>query len=193
MSATGELFTRPMTLPTLVGVERTGWVVSQLALARGSRLDGPTASAYMDALGDLDPAMVERACFDLARVARRDYESAVPSAPAIRERCEQIARADAEVAAKLKLLPAPKSEEDAPTYFCLSCLDESSGWRTATCLGAGAQRQATLPLRLAGPEVEPCGRTEPHGPHAFVVRCHCRGFNPVVAARRERQQARRPS
>lgn len=192
MSA-GALFTRPVSLPPLVGIEQTGYAVSQLALARGSKLDGPTLTAYMDALADLAPTMVERACFDLARVTRREYETAVPSAPAIRERCEQIARADEDAARAARMLPEPQREDDEPRFFCADCRDESSGWQVVRCGGSGPHRDRILPPHEAALPFQFCGRSQAHAAHAFTVRCACWQRNPVVARRHAAQQRRKAS
>lgn len=186
-------FTRPNALPELDSTEAIGWAVAQLALARGSSIDTPTVLVYQDALGDLDPVMVERACFDLARVTRKDYESALPSAPAIRERVGQIAKADEAVAKAARMLPEPKSDDDGPRFFCVACHDEPSGWQTVRCGGSGPHAGRALPPHEQQLDAQHCGRRDNHPSHTFVVRCTCWQRNPVVARRKAAQQARKAS
>ncbi len=189
------VFTRPVGMPELVGTEHIGWVVSQLALARGTSADTPTLTAYMDALADVDPALVERACFDLARLSRSEYEAALPAAGTIRDRVSAILRADLDAErARVALLPAPKSDDDSPRYFCPDCHDEWSGWRMFAC--GGTKSPVVDPKALARVEdltARHCGRREPHAAHPYAERCSCWQHNPVVARRRAAQQVRRAS
>lgn len=83
------------------------------------------------------------------------------------------------------------------TFACLTCRDESSGYRLFWCPGSGEQ--------FAGWDAKTnwyrefatcaCHRPNTHGPHTWAGRCECWQTNPTVLARRdravERQAARR--
>jgi hypothetical protein len=77
---------------------------------------------------------------------------------------------------------------DEPTFHCLDCLDEPSGWAETWCRGYGDKRIAVAdkPASVRRVETGDCGRTFPHGPHTAVRRCHCYETNPVRARLRER-------
>ena len=137
--------------------------LSKLATARAATVDEFTLLTYADVLADVDVSLIERACFEMAKAPRADFEAALPSAGAIRAQAEHLSSADRVRTAAAKLLPMPKSEDDEPRYFCSECCDEPSGWRILTC-----------PLA-------PCGRLKAHVPHPYAVHCHCWHVNPAVA------------
>lgn len=164
--------------------------LARLAIARSTVLDEVTLAVYADALEDVDPALVARACAALSRERRGEFETALPDVGTIRERCESLAAEDIE-AARRRMLPAlPVSDDDGPRYFCLSCRDESSGFRPFWCPGSGEHRTLDRPARSEGSIVD-CGRSHPHGSHDYVARCECWQRNPVVEARRQRQHVKR--
>jgi hypothetical protein len=157
----------------LLPAVRMGSALAALAVARGGLLDDAQAVVYLRLLQGADPGLVERACEAIAREPRPEFDPLMPAVGAILERARTIHAEDAKVAARAKLLPLPKSEDDEPRYFCLDCHDESSGWRELNC-----------------PE-DRCGRHERHYAHSYVVRCHCWQRNPVVAERRKRFENRK--
>jgi hypothetical protein len=67
-----------------------------------------------------------------------------------------------------------------PTFFCLSCRDEASGWRPFACPGRPQDVDA---VKAPGSIVD-CGRHHDHLPHGYVARCECWGQNPVVERRK---------
>lgn len=124
--------------------------LANLAIARGGILDEVTFAVYSDALADLEPSLVERACRQFALEPRADYESVIPSVGLIRERVTRIALAPPKA---LRQLPPAPGE---PTYRCATCHDDPNGWID----------------NIACPEVS-CGRHKAHAPHFFAVRCPC--------------------
>lgn len=164
--------------------------LSRLAIARAKQVDEVELEVYADALGDLDPALVQQACLELGRLPRREYDTPFPSVGTIRERADTIRSAAAQAAADARLLPAPKGDEDAPRFFCLACFDEPAAWRVFWCRGSGLARAeaAQKPDHLARVDVQPCGRGRTHGPHTYTNRCTCRDTNPVIAEHRRRQR-----
>lgn len=179
-------------LPALSATDRMLQALGELAIARGAALDELNTPVYSKALLDVEPGLLERACFALGREPRRDYEPALPTVGDILERVREIGRADAEVARAANLLPAPKSDEDGPRVFCVDCQDESSGWRTLRCGGVGRhERRVEASGRDVHLPMESCGRRQEHAAHTFTVRCHCWQRNPEVDRRKQRQALKR--
>ena len=84
----------------------------------------------------------------------------------------------------------PVDPEDEPTFHCHVCRDESAGWRPFWCPGAGKFRTFEVPAWGEGSIVD-CGRRRPDDGHNYRARCECFETNPVIQARREREQRRR--
>ena len=156
----------------------------RLAVARAALVDEVAVAVYLDALADVEPTLIVRACAELAKAEREDFESALPSVGAIRAKAERIARDEAALEQAKKMLPLPKPDEDGPRFFCRDCRDESSGWRSCWCQGSGLLWVRDVPKSYIGDEVKNCGRPSLHKPHPYVVRCSCWQVNPVVAARK---------
>lgn len=159
--------------------------LSRLAIARATTLDDITLSVYLDALADVSPNVLAEACAELARLPRRDYDSALPSVGTIRERCSAVLEVRAANERVANLLSMPDTENpDVPTFFCTECLDTS--WRLFDCAGKGDKSSlSTLPRYTR----YPCGRPKSHPRHTFAERCACVPMNPVIAAWRERDRA----
>lgn len=179
-------------MTTLAWEATVGHKLIECAVSRGGRLDDIESEVYLDKLGDLDAALLARVLDQMALEPRKEFEPVVPSVPAIRVRCEALARQDADREAARKLLPLPASDDDPRTWVhCPDCRDESSGWREAWCIGGGAQadRESHSPHhRSTRPILRTyCGRKMAHGPHSYVMRCGCVGTNPVIAKRRAAQ------
>lgn len=158
--------------------------LSRLAIARTAELDDVTLTVYLDALEDIDPPMLRRACLDLAKQPRKDFEAALPSVGMIRERCSELVRLDQVADAATRLLPMPQSDETGPRYACLDCHDTS--WRMFGCSGSGPVRG--IPPNAPDISAYPCGRIKAHSPHTYAERCACWETNPVIA--RDRQWMR---
>ncbi len=167
-----------------------------LALARQADPDVATASAYLVALRDLDPGLLEEACYQLANEPRPDYGSALPDVGTIRARASRVARErrEAERRAKVVLALPTRSGPDEPTFFCTRCFDEPSGWQIVWCPGTGDARQVEPPKRALETRIAPCGRRPnpglDHLPHTYAERCGCYETNPVIARHRERERKR---
>lgn len=172
-------------------VARVAEALSRLAIARATLLDEVTLSVYADALEDVDPGLVDRACRRLGKTPRAEYDTAMPDVGTIRDVADAIGHEDAEAARAqlVKQLPAPVGDDEV-RYACLSCRDESSGFRPFWCPGTGEHRTLDRPARSEGSIVE-CGRPQAHGSHDYVARCECWLRNPVVEARRQRQLVKR--
>lgn len=164
--------------------------LARLAIARSGVLDDTTGEVYMDALADLAPEFIQRACFILAGQPREAFETLLPSVGTIRTLVSKLAKETALAEHRAKLLPLPKSSDDEPTFFCLTCRDESSGWRPIWCQGGGEPKD-TLSPAPKGVTTSYCGRKLKHGPHHYVERCSCYETNPVIAKRREAESIRR--
>jgi hypothetical protein len=161
--------------------------LSFLSAARQADPDPETAVVYMTALSDISDDAIERACHELAKRPRKDFEPALPTVGTIRETALALQQADADLAARAKLLPWPsKAQPDEPTFFCVQCFDEPNGFRVFACPGVGDQRDATMGL---APDRHPCGRPKSHRPHTYSERCGCVDTNPVIRAHRERARA----
>jgi hypothetical protein len=160
----------------------------RVALARATSLEDDTIEVYLDALADLDATLVAQACRELAKLERREYDTALPSVGTIRERVARIGDAMAAARAAAKLLPLPASDQDGPRFLCLDCRDESNGWRHWWCPGAGDLRRQALPTAWSGTSICECGQRREHAPHPYVTRCTCWETNSVIARRREREQ-----
>jgi hypothetical protein len=176
----------------LVADVRIAKAIYELAVARGSTADKAQQKVYLRQLEDLDPGLVERACYALGKLPRREYQAALPEVGLIRERVAEIARQDADCEAARKLLPLPAADDDPRTWVhCPDCHDESSCWREVWCIGGGAMadRESHSPHhRSTRPILRTyCGRKMAHGPHSYVMRCGCWETNPVIAARRAAQ------
>ena len=171
--------------------------LARLAIARASLLDDTASEVYLEALADLEPMLVKRACSELAREDRVEYGTAMPSVGTIRSRCEAMARRDEAERKATLLLPMPKSDEDSPRVFCRDCADEPSGFRYCWCQGSGDRWVSAVPRLFseASVQVQNCGRTGRHDPHSYVTRCHCFEVNPVRAEQRRRRskQVHQPS
>jgi len=169
--------------------ERRREALKYLIIARQADADPAVGLVYQKGLEDIEADLVERVCEVLGKTPREDYRSALPELGAIRARCEALAREDAALAATAKLLPMPEGRHDEPTYHCLVCFDESSGWREYWCVGGGtaADRVSLSPRQTLTHHVERtyCGRKLIHGPHSYVERCQCYATNPVIARRRD--------
>lgn len=174
--------------PTLA---RVAEALSRLAIARATLLDEVTLSVYADALEDVDAGLVDRACRRLGKTPRAEYDTALPDVGTIRAVAEAIGHEDAEAARAqlVKQLPAPVGDDEVK-YFCLSCRDESSGFRPFWCPGIGPTRSFDRPAYAEGSLVD-CGITREHTGHSYVGRCECWLRNPVVEARRQRQLVKR--
>lgn len=162
-----------------------------LAIARQADFEDDAQRVYLHVLGDCDAALVARACEQLAREPRGEFESAMPAAAVIRERVRLIAIADTEAAAVKRLAPMPAREDDEPTFHCRECHDEPNAWRPFWCPGAGKYRVMDRPARATGARRQ-CARPQPHEQHGYVERCECSDTNPVIAAARQRFYASRP-
>jgi len=154
--------------------------VARLAIARAAEIDEFMSQVYVQTLEDLDAGLVRRACGYLARLERGEFESAMPSVGTIRNTCATIAAEDARANAQKLLGAMPKSDRAEPTYYCLDCHDEPSGWRVFTCRGVGEGAST------ADTKWTPCGRIKPHGAHSFAEKCVCLPYNPVSKAARDR-------
>lgn len=159
--------------------------LSRLAIARASELDDLTAQVYLEGLADIEPQTVSRACADLAKLPRRDYDTALPSVGTIRERCQMVSAAELAAEAAAKMLPMPVTEDDEPRYFCLDCFD--TAWRLFDCAGKGPQASLEKIPTLTR---FPCARLKAHPPHSYAEPCKCIDTNPVIAADRKRQHER---
>ena len=155
--------------------------LTRLAIARGATLDELTLDVYATSLEDLPAETVRRACLDLGRQPRKDFESALPSVGTIRERSAELVRLDQVALEASRLLPMPQTDEDGPRYACLECRD--TAWREFACAGRG-QSKGIAPSS-ATVSAYPCARLKAHGPHTFAERCQCVDTNPVIARQRE--------
>jgi len=171
---------------SLTDRERLTRALAALAVARGAEADEFALQVYLEALSDVDVRLLERACFDLAREPRAEFESALPPVATIRSQASAILRVDSKVQAEAQLLPMPKSQDDEPRYFCPDCLDEPNGWRVHQCSGwkAPVVDERTT-ARLEGLDGRHCGRRIQHIAHSFCERCHCWQRNPVVWQRKQ--------
>jgi hypothetical protein len=153
--------------------------IAKLAIGRGSSADDATVEVYVTLLEDLSAPAVSRACLELAKLPRADYEPSLPSAGTIREKVAEMQRAKLSEEALRKLLPMPMGDDDPRALtFCQDCHDEPSGWREFMC-----------------PE-RPCGRRPSaahRSAHTYVERCHCWQVNPAVAQRKRVMEAGRKS
>lgn len=161
-----------------------------LAIARQAEFEDGSQRVYVHLLADLDPALIARACHEWALKEREAFTPTMPSAADIRATVAAIAAQDAAEAHYRALPPAPADEGDEPRFFCLSCRDESNGWRPFWCPGSGSGRTFNRPDRALGSVVD-CGRQRAHGGHDYVAKCECWGRNPVVERAKERELRRR--
>lgn len=77
------------------------------------------------------------------------------------------------------------SNDPRTWHSCQRCND--GGQELFRCDGGTGNRGSRdAHLRLA-----PCGRRFPHAPHSYADRCACVETNPVIAARRLREQQRK--
>lgn len=155
--------------------------LAALAIARQADIDEPTLRLYAQMLAGCDEQDVATACGVVARQPRREYETALPAVGDLLVSVEQVKAERLEQAQRAKLLPKPAAKDDEPTYFCVDCYDEPSGWRSWRCGGPSAY----------GLLSRSCGRTKAHGPHDWVSRCACVERNPVIAEHRSRMAAAR--
>lgn len=161
--------------------------LANLAIARQAEFADGAQRVYLHLLSDLDPALIRRACEVWARRPRAEFAPAMPDAASLRETVAELARADAEASRLRALAPMPVSDDDGPRYFCLSCRDESSGFRPFWCPGSGEHRTLDRPARSEGSIVD-CGRSHPHWSHDYVARCECWQRNPVASTRGRRTE-----
>ena len=161
--------------------------LTKLAIARSTEVDEAAVVVYVDALRDVDPELVVRACLSLSLEPRELYETALPSVATIRARCRDIRAEDAQQERQKRLAPPPAAGSEEPTYFCLLCHDDPYNWRPFWCPGTGRERVSVeaRPERSVG-AIETCTRLKAHGPHDFVDKCTCRDVNPVSADSRRR-------
>lgn len=166
---------------------RVAIALRDLAIARGGEMDGDQYAVYLRALADQTPALVERACAEIGIEPRGAFESVVPPVGQIRARVAELARRDRETDASRRLLPMPADArpDREPTFFCLDCLDEPSGWRLWWCPGRGVRRTFERREDDVTPMAE-CARGAEHAPHAYAARCACVDTNPVIARHRQR-------
>lgn len=162
-----------------------------LALARQAEFTDAAQRVYLHLLADTDEALIARACEDWAKRPRGEYAPAMPTAADLRATADLIAQQDQQALRSRALAPMPVADEDGPRFFCVDCRDESSGWRPFWCHGMGPLRDLHRPARAEG-SITSCGRPGHHAPHGFVERCACWAVNPVIAARRAKQQAAKP-
>ena len=170
-----------------LGKDRIQKALVNLALARQAEFEDGAQRVYLHLLADLDPALVARACEEWARRPRAEFAPVMPTAADIRQTALDIQHRDAADARRRALAPAPSFDDDGPRYFCLSCYDETSGFRTFWCQGRGKGRSLERPAYAVGSMVE-CGKAKDHTPHSYVARCECFETNPVSARRRERER-----
>lgn len=159
-----------------------------LSVARQAEMDFDASGVYLIALADLDPALVMRACRELAHEPRREFEAAMPPVGTIRARVEQLAREDAKAAREARYLPMPP-DDDEPRYICLQCHD--GYWVTsAWCPGSGSQKAATKHPRHEHLSYRLCDRRKGHAAHTWTWVCSCVATNPVIQKARESQRDR---
>lgn len=169
--------------------ERRRDALKFLAIARRVEPDSAVALVYQQALADLDPEWLEAACHELAQRARLPFEPALPDVGTVRAIALDL-RTRSQEQARRRALPAAPSDSTEPTFFCLLCLDETSGLRVFWCPGIGPSRTFERPPRATGATVE-CGKPRDHQPHSYAMRCECWRQNPVVDERRQRQFVKR--
>jgi len=160
-----------------------GNALGVLALARGSRVDDDRQThVYVDALIDLDPWVVDRACRQMALTPREAYEPVLPSVGAIRAVATALVRQDAETERVRAIAPIPSDADNDPRswVFCKNCQD--GGWRLYWCPGRAFE--STRHARHDGCETSTCTRQCPHGAHSYADRCGCRFTNPRLDAAR---------
>lgn len=164
-----------------------------MAIARGvGDIDGGVGVVYLQAVLDVDPAVLEAACKAIGSEPRGQHDPALPSVGDILERCREVARQDADRAARARVLPAHRPDDREPTFHCLLCYDEPNAWRLFWCPGKGHERTHDKPSRATGTSTYPCSRHKEHGGHTYAERCECSDTNPVIFAHRERMAAARP-
>jgi len=130
-----------------------GNALTECAVARGGRIDKIESQVFLRQLADLSADLIVRACHELGNEARQAFETYVPPAPVIRERCAQIQRRDA--MPKPLALPPASSSGYEPTFACHRCLDTT--W--------------LQPMRC--PDQRRCERVKEHPAHTFTARCPC--------------------
>lgn len=162
-----------------------GEALARLAVARGGRIDAMQSDVYLDGLLDLPPDLVQRACLDIGKRPRVEFDSILPSVGEIRAEVETVRRTDVETDARRLLGSAPKNRGDEPTFYCLDCHDEPNGWRIYQCRGVGEV------AKRGDGDYSPCGRTKTHTPHAFAELCACLPHNPVIARAKEQMRKAR--
>jgi hypothetical protein len=165
-----------MTRATLTADLQIGNALTNLAIARATRLDEETAIVYARQLEDLPPALIERACVRLANAAPELFGSPMPSVGEIRATVRALERDDewAQRARAEAALPAPDDTNPWTWVRCRNCGDE--GWVGHTCPG-GASRTCGRGSKGSFVTDERTKRTHYWGacqrPHPFVVRCVC--------------------
>ena len=161
-----------------MSLDRKAKALANLALARQAEFAEGAMRVYLHVLRDVDGALLARACAEWAEKPRGEFQPAMPEAAALKATAERIARGDAE-SNRLKALPAHSHDHREPVFYCVACLDESSGWRPFHCQG----RPREITSTGHGTTVD-CGRHHEHLPHSYVARCECWQQNPVVERRK---------
>lgn len=75
----------------------------KLGIARQSPLEEAGQQVYLEQLASVPSDILERACVELARIPRDDYEPAFPSLGIVIERCRMVRDHDAAMAAPKQL------------------------------------------------------------------------------------------
>lgn len=97
-----------MTGIPITPIERVEAALIYLSAARQAQMDETTCGVYMLALNDLEPSLIERACYTLAKAERAPYEPPMPSVGTIRALCRHLL-ADSNVAQTAKMLTAARA------------------------------------------------------------------------------------
>jgi hypothetical protein len=176
-------------LPAAEPERGSGWVVPPelrralvgLALALNHGLPEEQVSVFAFALKDLPLPLVRMATMRLAQTERF-----WPKVADVRAMVETLAREQRDAEARAKLALPPPTSEREPTFYCLACLDEPSGWRLWWCPGVGPSRTFDRSDRDTRMSMAECGRRMHHTPHTYAVKCECLPTNPVIAKARER-------
>lgn len=91
----------------------------KLGIARQSPQDDASQIVYVEGLESVPSDIVERACSQLAREPKNDYEPAFPSLGALIQRCREVRDHDDMASAPKQLRearPEPLSKEEAKAW-----------------------------------------------------------------------------
>lgn len=171
--------------------EQISHALDQLATARQAKdFDAVEQRVYISVLAEFPSVLVARACDYYARhKATDEYVGRMPGADVLADRCRQLREADVEEAQQARLAPPPGEDARGPRYACARCLD--IGWDEFWCCGSGPLRRTDpAAFHLYRRELGECGRVKPHAGHAWVARCGCVGWNPVLADARQAQRTK---